>query len=85
MVSFVLTPLLALMNYRPFVSPLPVWNYWWVLLLPLCLAVSIVYKSIKCPSMKMVPRQALSITVLILLCMAGAAAVLSGLVRFLER
>jgi hypothetical protein len=80
----IFTPLLG-MDYRPFYSPLPVWNYWWVLLFPLCLAVSIVYKSIKCPEMKMVPRQALSITFLIILCMAGAAVVLSGLVRFLER
>jgi hypothetical protein len=76
---------LAQMNYRLFYSPLPIWNYWWILLLPLCLAVSVVYKAIKCDSMRAVPRQALSIAFLIILCMVGAAAALSGLVRLLER
>ena len=45
--------------YRPFLDPL--WGAWsdgvWpLLLLPLCVAVAIVYKSIKCRSMSDVPR-----------------------------
>ena len=44
--------------YHPFKSPLPAWDYWYLLLLPLCLGISIVYKSIKCHQMRRVPRQA---------------------------
>ena len=73
----------AILAYRPFVTPLPVWDYWPALLLPLCLAVSIVYKSIKLHSMRDVPRQSLSITLWILGGMALAAAALAGVVRFL--
>ena len=68
----------------PFVSPLPVWDYWYVLLLPLSAAVSIVYKSIKCNSMREVPRHASIIMVWIVLGMAAAAAVLGLIVTLLE-
>jgi hypothetical protein len=77
--------LLADFVYRPFISPLPLWNYWWTLVFPLCVGVSVVYKAIKMPSMKQVPREAAVITMWILLGMAGTAAVLSGVVRILER
>ena len=57
-------PLALTPAYRPFLDPLPVWSdkVWPWLLLPLCLAVSVVYKSIKCRSMRQVPREALVIT-----------------------
>ena len=77
--------LLAQYAWHPFTYPLPVWNYWWVLAFPLCIGVSIVYKAIKCPKMKDVPREAAGITMWIVLGMVGAAAVLSGLVKVLER
>ncbi|MGH7176064.1 MAG: hypothetical protein ACREJC_01675 [Tepidisphaeraceae bacterium] len=67
--------------YRPFLWPLPVWDIWYILLVPLCLGVSIVYKSIKCKSMSQVPRQALWITFLIVIGMIGAGAALAGIVR----
>ncbi len=70
---------------QPFFQPLPVWNYWYLLLLPLCLGVAIVYKSIKCASMKQVPRQAAEITFWIILGMGAAAAALAVLVKVLER
>ena len=70
--------------YTPFLSPLPVWDWWYLLLLPLCVAVSIVYKSVKCNSMAEVPRHATVITFWILAGMAGAAAALAGLVRMLQ-
>lgn len=77
---------LLLANYtQPFLQPLPAWNYWYLLLLPLCLGVSIVYKSIKCSSMKQVPLAAIEISFWILLGMVGAAAVLAMLMRLLER
>lgn len=63
------------------VRPLPVWDYWWLLLLPLCAAIAIVYKSIKCQSMHQVPREATSITLWILAGMVIAASVLLVLVN----
>lgn len=68
-----------------FIRPLPVWNVWWLLMLPLCVGVAIVYKSIKCNSMKSVPREATVIAVWIILGMAAAAAVLAALMHFIER
>lgn len=70
---------------RPFLQPLPVWNYWPWLLLPLCIGVAIVYKSIKCRRMKQVPREAAVLTMWILAGMIGAAAALLILVRVIER
>jgi len=71
-------------GFRPFWQPLPVWNYWYLLLLPLCAGVSIIYKSIKCREMRQVPREAAEIFVMIILGMAIAAGVLLALVRVME-
>ena len=50
-----------LVAWIPFLYPLPIWDYWPWLLIPLCVGVSIVYKSIKCRSMRTVPREAMVI------------------------
>ena len=74
--------------YRPFLDPIPyLWSdaVWPWLLIPLCVAVSVVYKSIKCRSMKEVPREAAVITLWIIFGMIGAAIVLAVVVRALER
>ena len=71
--------------FRPFWQPLPVWDYWYLLLVPLCLGVSIVYKSIKCHRMSQVPREAGVIFLMILAGMTFAGAVLMALVRVMER
>ena len=68
--------------YTPFVSPLPVWDYWPVLLIPLCVAIAVVYKAIRCESMTQVPWQSFVITLWILGGIAAAAVVLSVIVRF---
>ena len=73
--------LLAANDYVPFIYPLPIWDYWPVLLVPLCAAVAIVYKSVKCQSMKTVPREALVIFVWILIGMVAAGATLAGVVK----
>jgi hypothetical protein len=70
--------------YRPFIDPLPIYSYWYWLLLPLCILFSVVYKAVKCESMRDVPRQALSITFWILLGMASAAVGLAIVVKILE-
>ncbi|HWE01129.1 MAG TPA: hypothetical protein VG326_01875 [Tepidisphaeraceae bacterium] len=78
---------LAVEGYRLFKDPLPVWqeSRWPWLLLPLVIAVSVVYKSIRCKSMKSVPREAATISAMIILGMGLAAIALAVLVRGLER
>ena len=65
----------------PFIYPLPIWDYWPVLILPLAAAVSIVYKSVKCQSMQLVPKEALQIFVWILVGMLAAGTALAGVVK----
>ena len=71
--------------FRPFWQPLPVWDYWYLLLIPLCLGVSVVYKSIKCHRMSQVPREAGVIFLMILAGMTLAAGLLLALVRVMEK
>lgn len=71
--------------YVPFLTPLPIWDYWPVLLFPLCAVVSIVYKSIKCSKMEQVPREATALFIWILIGMAAAAVILTGIVKVMER
>lgn len=73
----------AILAYTPFMDPLKVWNYWPWLLLPLCLGVSIVYKSVREESMSRVPAEALKATFWIVAGMAAAAAGLFAMVRYL--
>jgi hypothetical protein len=75
----------AARTFRPFWQPLPVWDYWYLLLLPLCLGISIVYKSIKVRTMRQMPREASVIFVMIILGMALAGAALLVLTRVMER
>jgi hypothetical protein len=75
---------MTLLAYTPFVQPLPgIWNYWYLLLLPLCAGVSIVYKSIRCHQMRTVPREAAVIFVMIVAGMAVAALALSVMVKLM--
>ena len=77
----------SLLAWTPFINPLPVWqdSRWPWLIVPLCAGVSVVYKSIKCASMKTVAREAAGITLWIILAMATAAIALAVVARFLER
>ncbi len=81
----ILSPPSAILAYAPFLTPLPIWHYWPVLLFPLCAIVAIVYKSIKCSTMKEVPREATALFMWIIIAMAAAAAVLTGIVKLMER
>jgi hypothetical protein len=74
----------TVLAFRLFLQPLPVWNYWYLLILPLCAAVTVVYKSIKCRSMAQVPREAAWILLLILLGFAASGAALAGLIKWIE-
>ena len=68
--------------YRPFLEPLPVWNYWYLLILPLCVCIAVVWKSVKCRSMDEVPAEAAVLVLWIIGGFAVAAAVLVGLIRY---
>jgi hypothetical protein len=73
--------------YTPFIDPLPIWSpdwAWVLLLIPLCAAVAIVYKTIKCGAVSRIPREALVLFVTILIGMAMAAAALAGIVKLME-
>ena len=70
-----------MIGYRPFLSPLPIWDYWYLLIVPLCFGLSVVYKAIRLPSMRQVFRQATVITFWILAAMAAAAFVLVVVVK----
>jgi hypothetical protein len=70
---------------RPFVQPMPVWDYWPALLFPLVACVAIVYKAIKCPDMKSVPKEAAGIFFWILAGMAAAGAGLWAVVWVVNR
>jgi len=73
-----------LVGYTPFLDPMPIHDWWFWLLLPLCLLFSIVYKAVKCESVKQVPKAALSIALFILAGMAAAAVVLTIIVKVQE-
>jgi len=77
----------ALLAYTPFLYPLPIWDrnwLWALLLLPLCAAVAVVYKSIRCSRMSQVPREALVLFITIVVGMILAAAALAGLSALME-
>lgn len=64
----------GLLAYTPFITPLPLWDYWPWLAVPLTIAVSVVYKTIKCRQVSQIPREAAVIALWILLAMIGVAA-----------
>jgi len=68
--------------YRPFVTPLPLWDYWPLLAIPLTIAVAVVYKSIKCREVRQIPREAAVIALWIILAMLGVAGGVLGVYTF---
>jgi hypothetical protein len=75
---------LADWQYQPFKKPAPLWDYWYLLLLPLCLAITIVYKSVRCESMRRVPREALVLFAVIIVVMVASAGALAAIVELME-
>lgn len=69
--------------YTPFVTPLPIWDWWLLTLVPLCLGVAIVYKAMKTDDLSKLPKQALLISFWIIGGMGAAAFVLALIVRIL--
>ena len=71
--------------YRPFLEPLKVWDYWPWLIIPLCFAVSLVYKCVRVQEIQKVWVDAAVATAWVLAGMGAAAAVLLMLVNFVAR
>ncbi len=67
--------------WTPFVTPAPLWDVWWILLVPLVVAVAIVYKTIKVRSMRRLLAEAGQLSVTILVAMGLGALALTLLVK----
>ena len=63
------------MAWRPLLDPVHIEAYWMVLMLPLVVAVSVVYKTIKLPDLTHLPIQVtrLSLQILVFFILAAAA------------
>lgn len=68
--------MLCVLALRLFLEPLPLDEYWLVLLAPLAIAIAVVYKTIKLDDLNLLPRQALYLATQIVVFMVLAAAAL---------
>ena len=81
MIDFSLHPCALLAaSWRPFVTPAPLWDYWWLLLFPVLAAVAIVYKCTKVSSARRIPGEAAQLWFSAMVAMIAGAAVLFGVV-----
>ena len=79
-----------LLAFTPLYDPLSAMfpgmsDYWLWLVLPLLLAISIIYKGTRLENLRRLPAQALVMTIQILMVMAAAAILLDGLYWFMTR
>ena len=61
------------MGYRLFHAPLPLDDYWLLLVLPMVVAISVVYKAIKLEDLSQLPHQAALLVVQIIFFLVLAA------------
>ena len=64
------------LGYRPFIDPLPIDDFWLALLLPLVLAIAVVYKTIKLDDLSRLASQSAYLAAQIVAFMIIAAGVL---------
>ncbi len=62
--------------FRPFLDPVPIDPYWMVMLLPMVIAIAVVYKTIKTDRLEKIPREAAVLAAQIVAFMVMAAAAL---------
>ena len=68
--------------YIPFLQPLPtVAQWWWLLLIPACAAISVTWKAVRLETLEHFWREAITMTVHSVLAMAALAAALMVLLR----
>ena len=63
--------MIPLLAYRPFLDPLPLDSYWYLLLIPISIGISLAYKAVRVRDMKDYPRQVLVLTIQIVVSMAA--------------
>ncbi|MEM9753050.1 MAG: hypothetical protein AAF916_06655 [Planctomycetota bacterium] len=73
------TALMPTLTWRPFLEPLPIDSGWLWLCVPLVFGVAVVYKTIKLPNLRDLPKEALKLGTQVLLFMALAAGALTVL------
>ncbi|HTL30590.1 MAG TPA: hypothetical protein VL282_15270 [Tepidisphaeraceae bacterium] len=78
----ILHALLAQYVWHPFLNQPPIWDRWYLLLLPLCAGIAIAYKSVKCHSMKQMPWEATVIFFWVLIGMGTAGTILALIVNW---
>lgn len=69
-------PVPALLAFRPFLDPVPIDQYWMLMLLPMVIAIAVVYKTIKTDRLEKIPREATVLAAQIIAFMIMAAAAL---------
>ena len=72
----------TVLGYQPFMEPLPIDAAWFWFVIPLVLAVAVVYKTLKLPDLRSLPKESLLLAGQVLLFLALAAVGLSLLTRF---
>lgn len=64
----------ALLAYRPFIDPVDIHRVWYLLLVPLALAIALTYKAVRLPDMSTYPRQVFRMTGEIVIAMLALGA-----------
>lgn len=59
--------------FRPFIDPMELHAYWWILLFPISLGVAMVYKAVRLTKLERYWMQVVVMTVQIILAMIGLA------------
>ena len=60
--------------YRPFIDPINAHHWWYLLLIPMALGISVAYKAVRVPDLKEFPRAVAVMTVQIVVAMIALGA-----------
>ena len=69
-------------GWHPFVTPAPIWDAWWTLLIPLLIGIAVIYKATKSPSARKLPWEAARLAAYMLGFLVLAAVVLLVVVEW---
>jgi len=72
----------CLLAWVPLLQPLPLDDQWLLLLLPLIIAISFVYKALRMDNLKHLPQQATYMCVQIIIFLIASAAILWAVTRW---
>lgn len=62
-----------MLAYTPFIDPINAHAWWYLLIVPLALGIAVAYKAVRCPEMRLFPRQVLVMTAQIVVGVAALA------------